>query len=215
MNIFPILFFSGERVSFAVTLLLAMTVFMLIVTDMVPASSETIPLLGIFFTAVMIEMVLMVFVMCYVLKLHLMEPDDEEEISPLMRRFLYNYFAFKFRIRRDDNKAKEPRLKNGYQNGHANDGLNSTPMEKQKHRLDDVNYKTMNAGSIGREDNTTAVLMEKNLKVMTEKMEEEEREKRVKHEFEVCAQTLDILAMVVFVTVFVLITVVYLLITTS
>jgi Neurotransmitter-gated ion-channel transmembrane region. len=187
-----------------------MTVFMLIVTDMVPASSETIPLLGVFFTAVMIEMVLMVFVMCYVLKLHLMEPEDDEEISPFMRRFLYNYLSFKFRIRRNTDKEKEPRLKNGHANGmHAGAAAN-----KQQQQLDDFNYKTAN-GSAGREDNTTAVLMEKNLKVMTEKMKEEEREKKLKHEFEVCAQTLDILAMIVFVTVFILITVVYLLITTS
>ena len=64
-----------------------MTVFMLIVADMVPASSETIPLLGIFFTCVMVEMVLMVSSMGYILKLYLKTPGEGETIPDWMRRF--------------------------------------------------------------------------------------------------------------------------------
>lgn len=70
-----------------------MTVFMLIVADMVPASSETIPLLGIFFTCVMVEMVLMVSSMGYILKLYLKTPAEGETIPDWMRRYGLDYTA--------------------------------------------------------------------------------------------------------------------------
>ena len=195
---------------------------MLIVADLVPASSETIPLLGIFFTAVMIEMVLMVFTMCYVLKLHLKEPDDGKEISPFMRRFVYDFLAFKFKIR----KGKRPP-----QRKYSSVNYKMTSMPEQNGNTDNdyllnnghghtVEFKTKRPSHQQMEDNstsrveatgsnTTAALMEKNLKVMTDKMREEENEKRIKHEYEVCATTLDILSMIVFVALFILITLVY------
>ena len=37
---------SGERISLAVTLLLAMTVFMLVIMENIPETSETVPSLG-------------------------------------------------------------------------------------------------------------------------------------------------------------------------
>ena len=41
--------YLGERVSLAITLLLAMTVFMLVVADIIPATSDVVPLVGIYF----------------------------------------------------------------------------------------------------------------------------------------------------------------------
>ena len=247
----PLTFSSvpGERVSFAVTLLLAMTVFMLIVADLVPASSETIPLLGVFFTAVMVEMVLMVFTMCYVLKLHLKDPD--EEITPFMRRFVYDFLAFKFNIR----KGKRPHKSSycmdfkmaikpsGHHNNHKSGSIKSGS-GRGLEESNDADY-LLNNGRSGRTSNgnaeykrqlllqdeerarvseakeavdtsanTTAALMEKNLKVVTDKMKEEENEKRIKHEYEVCASTLDILSLIVFVILFILITLVYFVSTT-
>ena len=206
-----------------------MTVFMLIVADLVPASSETIPLLGIFFTAVMVEMVLMVFTMCYVLKLHLKEPDDGKEISPFMRRFVYDFLAIKFQIRKgkrppqrkyssvnykmttkpeqNGNTDSDYLLSNGHGNGHTVEFKTKRP---SVHPLEENSTARAETTS----SNTTAALMEKNLKVMTDKMREEENEKRIKHEYEVCATTLDILSMIVFVALFFLITLVYFVSTT-
>ena len=60
----------GERISLAITLLLAMTVFMLVVADIIPATSDVIPLVGIFFNVSMIEMVFMIIVLCYVMRFY-------------------------------------------------------------------------------------------------------------------------------------------------
>ncbi|XP_066935795.1 CHRNA7-FAM7A fusion protein-like [Clytia hemisphaerica] len=67
---------SGERISLAITLLLAMTVFMLVVADIIPATSDVIPLVGIFFSASMIEMVIMIVVLCYIMRLYHKGPND-------------------------------------------------------------------------------------------------------------------------------------------
>lgn len=79
------LFLVGERISLAITLLLAMTVFMLVVADIIPATSDVIPLVGMFFSASMVEMVLMIVVLCYVMRLH-HKDSDRPPMSAWMRR---------------------------------------------------------------------------------------------------------------------------------
>ena len=76
---------AGERISLAITLLLAMTVFMLVVADIIPATSDVIPLVGIFFSASMIEMVVMIVVLCYIMRLYHKGANDPP-MSPWMRR---------------------------------------------------------------------------------------------------------------------------------
>ena len=46
---------SGERITLVISNLLAMTVFMLIVAEIMPATSEVIPLISIYFTGIMFE----------------------------------------------------------------------------------------------------------------------------------------------------------------
>ena len=46
---------SGERITLVITSLLAMTVFMLIVAEIMPATSEVIPLISIYYTGIMFE----------------------------------------------------------------------------------------------------------------------------------------------------------------
>ena len=46
---------SGERITLVITNLLAMTVFMLIVAEIMPATSEVIPLISIYYTGIMFE----------------------------------------------------------------------------------------------------------------------------------------------------------------
>uniref|UniRef100_A0A7M5X2P2 Uncharacterized protein n=1 Tax=Clytia hemisphaerica TaxID=252671 RepID=A0A7M5X2P2_9CNID len=198
---------SGERVSFAVTLLLAMTVFMLIVADMVPASSETIPLLGIFFTCVMIMMVMMVSSMCYILKLYLKTPAEGETIPNWMRRYVYDFLAVKLGYRKREDIAKTTD-----HNGNTDQERQSLVMKEKQMLLTDI--PPASVASNGFTNERAEKLMEKNLHLMTKKMEDEEEERRVKNEFEICANVLDRVALIFFVFMFILITVVYLIATT-
>lgn len=101
---------SGERISLAITLLLAMTVFMLVVADIIPATSEVIPLVGIFFSSAMVEMVLMIVTLCYVMRLYHKEPGDPP-MSWWMRKYILDWLSYKMGIRRaahtEQNDAEE------------------------------------------------------------------------------------------------------------
>ena len=63
-----------------------MTVFMLVVAEIIPATSDVVPLVGIFFMASMVEMVIMIIVICYVMQLHHKTASDPS-MSIWMRRF--------------------------------------------------------------------------------------------------------------------------------
>lgn len=66
--------FAGERVSLSITIILAMTVFMFIVADKVPPNSDSLPLLGIFYFACMVEETLGLIAVCYTLSLYYTNP---------------------------------------------------------------------------------------------------------------------------------------------
>ena len=61
---------SGERVSLVMTILLGMTVFMIIFTESIPSTSDVTPLIGKYFTAVLIEVSLCLAATCITLNLH-------------------------------------------------------------------------------------------------------------------------------------------------
>ena len=66
-----------------------------------------------------------------------------------------------------------------------------------------------------KESNHSAENERQGAKLILEKMSEEENEKRLKFEYEVCAKTLDYLALVVFVSLFIMITLAYIAATMS
>ena len=90
--------FAGERISLAITLLLAMTVFMLVVADMIPPTSEVIPLVGIFFNAAMVEMVLMIVSLCVVIRFYHKQATDPP-MPKWMRRYVLDYLSYKLKVR--------------------------------------------------------------------------------------------------------------------
>lgn len=68
-------FLLGERVSLSITIILAMTVFMFIVADKVPPNSDSLPLIGIFYFACMVEEALCLVAVCYTLSLYYTDPQ--------------------------------------------------------------------------------------------------------------------------------------------
>ncbi|XP_029187146.2 neuronal acetylcholine receptor subunit alpha-7-like [Acropora millepora] len=66
---------SGERITLVITNLLAMTVFMLIVAEIMPATSEVIPLISIYYTGIMFEVALSLVATCIVLRCYYSNPS--------------------------------------------------------------------------------------------------------------------------------------------
>ena len=64
---------SGERIGFVTTILLAMTVFLLLIPSFLPETSDGVPILGIGLQATMVIISLVLFCNIFVLKLFFME----------------------------------------------------------------------------------------------------------------------------------------------
>ncbi|XP_068698594.1 acetylcholine receptor subunit alpha-1-B-like [Montipora foliosa] len=69
---------AGERITLVITNMLALTVFMLIVADILPATSEVVPLISIYFTSILIEVGLSLIATVVVLKCYFSNPSFSE-----------------------------------------------------------------------------------------------------------------------------------------
>lgn len=66
---------SGERLTLVITNLLALTVFMLLVVEIIPATSETVPLISIYFYGSVLEVALALVATCLVLRCYFNNPS--------------------------------------------------------------------------------------------------------------------------------------------
>lgn len=111
-----ILFFlppeSGEKVGLGITVLLAMTVFLLLVAETLPATSDNIPLLGQYFVATMFVTAMSLVSTCTVLNFFHRSPAT----SPMprwVRIIILGYMAkvFCFKMEREDEIKMTPKSK--------------------------------------------------------------------------------------------------------
>ncbi|KAM7450867.1 hypothetical protein ABFA07_001558 [Porites harrisoni] len=86
---------SGERISLTITILLAMTVFMLVVAETIPPSSDVVPLIAKFYMAGMVEMAVGLVWTCYILKYY---HSDVIEMPYWVRKYVLGYLGNFFGI---------------------------------------------------------------------------------------------------------------------
>ena len=79
---------SGERVGFVITVLLAMSVFMLMVTDNMPQSAD-VPLASKFFMAAMLQIALSLATTCIVIRYS----KNKTPVKPVVHRLVNNWMA--------------------------------------------------------------------------------------------------------------------------
>lgn len=87
--------FAGERISLTITILLAMTVFMLVVAETIPPSSDVVPLIAKFYMAGMCEMAVGLVWTCYILKYY---HSDVIEMPSWVRKYVLGYLGNFFGI---------------------------------------------------------------------------------------------------------------------
>ncbi|XP_066913379.1 neuronal acetylcholine receptor subunit alpha-3-like [Clytia hemisphaerica] len=218
---------SGERVSLAITLLLAMTVFMLVVAEIIPATSDVVPLVGVFFTASMIEMVIMIVVLCYIMRLYHKGPNDPP--MPLwMKKYILNWLSFLVGIRareKNINKSRSSNLNNTFNSSHRNAfNNNATPNEqmtllnkynRNSNEYNKENWKkkalcNLNASKCGDVGYmapsgrlTEAQLVVSKLDVFIERLRTMDEEDEVKNEWRTVAMTIDRCLLVIFFLVYI------------
>lgn len=86
---------SGERISLTITILLAMTVFMLVVAETIPPSSDVVPLIAKFYMAGMVEMAIGLVWTCYILKYY---HSDVIEMPSWVRKYVLGHLGHFFGI---------------------------------------------------------------------------------------------------------------------
>lgn len=78
----------GERVSLVITVLLAMSVYMLIVSSTLPQTSDAMPVIGTYFLCIIVEIALCLFATCFVAKLREHESDIPRWLDRLVNKHL-------------------------------------------------------------------------------------------------------------------------------
>ncbi|XP_018350055.1 PREDICTED: acetylcholine receptor subunit alpha-like isoform X2 [Trachymyrmex septentrionalis] len=100
---------SGEKVSLAISILLSLTVFFLLLAEIIPPTSLVVPLLGKFVLFTMIMDTLSVWITVFVINVHYRTPQTHT-MNPWVRRVFINWLPRMLAMRRpEDIKPKKPK----------------------------------------------------------------------------------------------------------
>ncbi|XP_051926123.1 cholinergic receptor, nicotinic, alpha 11 [Hippocampus zosterae] len=98
---------SGEKISLGITVLLSLTVFMLLVAEITPATSDSVPLIGQYFASIMIIVGLSVIATVVVLRYHHHDPNGGN-MPKWVKLVLLQWVAWFLRMKRPG-EAEKPR----------------------------------------------------------------------------------------------------------
>lgn len=87
----------NERMTVGMAILVGLSFFFLLVAENMPATSEAVPLVGMYYTVTMIEVSCAFFMTCWVLRFHHQNPT-EGEVPKWVKLYLLGYGAKLFRF---------------------------------------------------------------------------------------------------------------------
>ncbi|KAL6113495.1 chrfam7a [Pungitius sinensis] len=90
---------SGEKISLGITVLLSLTIFMLLVAEIMPATSNSVPLIAQYFATTMVIVSLSIIATVLVLQYHHHDPDGGK-MPKWTRVILLNWCAWFLRMKR-------------------------------------------------------------------------------------------------------------------
>uniref|UniRef100_A0A667W9U9 Neuronal acetylcholine receptor subunit alpha-7 n=1 Tax=Myripristis murdjan TaxID=586833 RepID=A0A667W9U9_9TELE len=96
---------SGEKISLGITVLLSLTVFMLLVAEIMPATSDSVPLIAQYFASTMMIVGLSVVVTVLVLQFHHHDPQGGK-MPKWVRVILLNWCAWFLRMKKPGEENK-------------------------------------------------------------------------------------------------------------
>uniref|UniRef100_A0A674ME27 Neuronal acetylcholine receptor subunit alpha-7 n=1 Tax=Takifugu rubripes TaxID=31033 RepID=A0A674ME27_TAKRU len=101
---------SGEKISLGITVLLSLTVFMLLVAEIMPATSDSVPLIAQYFASTMMIVGMSVVVTVIVLQFHHHDPHGGK-MPKWVRVILLNWCAWFLRMKQPGDERKRPGYK--------------------------------------------------------------------------------------------------------
>lgn len=93
---------SGEKLSLGVTILLSLTVFLNMVAETMPATSDAVPLLGTYFNCIMFMVASSVVSTILILNYHHRNADTHEMSAWVMTKIKNNSLRVNFSVRFTD-----------------------------------------------------------------------------------------------------------------
>uniref|UniRef100_S4R4M0 Uncharacterized protein n=1 Tax=Petromyzon marinus TaxID=7757 RepID=S4R4M0_PETMA len=96
---------SGEKISLGITVLLSLTVFMLLVAEIMPATSDSVPLIGQYFASTLMIVGFSVVVTVLVLQCHHHDPDGTN-MPTWVRVLLVHWCAWLLRMKQPVRDAR-------------------------------------------------------------------------------------------------------------
>uniref|UniRef100_H3DJK1 Neuronal acetylcholine receptor subunit alpha-7 n=1 Tax=Tetraodon nigroviridis TaxID=99883 RepID=H3DJK1_TETNG len=99
---------SGEKISLGITVLLSLTVFMLLVAEIMPATSDSVPLIGQYFASIMIIVGMSVVATVVVLQYHHHDPNGGN-MPKWVQLVLLQWVAWFLRMKRPGENVRPER----------------------------------------------------------------------------------------------------------
>lgn len=136
---------SGERISLTITILLAVAVFLQLVSDALPRNSDNIPVLAIFYMVVMAESAFSLVTTCVVLIIHYRSDEKgttpmPEWVKDLFLRKLAKYLGIRVTCNLEDGHFQDEVFHYDNKLTNINGSLNkSSNMENGDHKNQDNN----------------------------------------------------------------------------
>ncbi|XP_055874412.1 neuronal acetylcholine receptor subunit alpha-10-like isoform X3 [Biomphalaria glabrata] len=100
---------SGEKITLGITVLLAFSVFMLLIAESMPATSEFVPLIGIYLTVTMGMTSLSIILTVFVLQLHHVGPH-KRRVPRWLKSLVFGFFARVVCMRQDLQNMRQQEL---------------------------------------------------------------------------------------------------------
>ncbi|XP_010897383.3 cholinergic receptor, nicotinic, alpha 11 isoform X1 [Esox lucius] len=142
---------SGEKISLGITVLLSLTVFMLLVAEIMPATSDSIPLIGQYFASTMIIVGMSVIATTVVLQYHHHDPNGGQ-MPKWVNVVLLQWVAWFLRMKRpgeSDDPERPPCAPNLRRcSSSSQSGSIPNPPEPPLHPLHPQNLPPLQAGPL-------------------------------------------------------------------
>ncbi|XP_071964743.1 neuronal acetylcholine receptor subunit alpha-7-like isoform X2 [Antedon mediterranea] len=106
---------TGEKLSFAVTILLSLTVFMMIFTESLPPTSDASPMLSNYFSAMLLMVAMAVLLTMTILNFHHRNPDTHT-MGPTTKKICLDWLPWFLRMSRPGHIFKGPFKKGNLSN---------------------------------------------------------------------------------------------------
>ncbi|KAF7495965.1 Neuronal acetylcholine receptor subunit alpha-7 [Sarcoptes scabiei] len=137
---------SGEKLTLGVTILLSMIVFLMQLAEIMPATSDSVSIVGSYFACIMVMVALSVVMTVVVLNFHHRTPEQQHEMPKWIRMVIISWLPMILRIKKPSEYSKNDQKSNQIERNASNKSVSKININRctqygyEIHPMPDVNY---------------------------------------------------------------------------